>query len=688
MEVFTFGLGDPVVTEDKAVLGGKGANLVTMSELGLPVPPGVIVPTSASVKYNETKSNDIIEDATSSVMVELKKMEDMFNYMPLLSVRSGAPVSMPGMMDTILNVGLTPDNITDWQSRIGERTAVDSLRRLVEMMGTTALGVNPSNFVSAKEASEMDTNTLTAAAIQGLENIKAVSNQGVPSDLRGQVKMAIKAVFDSWGNERAQKYRSLENISPSMGTAVVVQAMVFGNLNDRSGSGVAFTRNPLTGEPGLFGEFLVNSQGEDVVAGLRTPTNMSDLAKAEPVWFEKVESMSKLLENHHKDMQDIEFTIQDDKVWMLQCRSGKRTSIAAFKIAHDLVEEGLVDTTAIPRLITRKQFFTVTGGKMLDPKHSNDTPLFTGIPGCGGTVQGRAVFSSKEAVKQSKKGPVILIAKETSPEDFAGMVASAAIVTATGGTTSHAAVVARGMDRTCVVGCSDLMINGKEAQVGSHKIMPNDWITVVGDTGSVYAGKLEIISAADNETVNKVMTEISKNVPPQLFISTSGDKEVKDTMVHVVSANCTLDNFDKLLEFIVEKIDKGIVLLDITSPSKLHNSSMPWLMAKEDTRHNSILKRLSNALECKNDLSGLFIKCDEPNSEQKELLKLSSDKFIYVEKMGSLLNHDLPPFVSVSKKAFETFGTPTQGKDFVSAAEVPIINTSTRRQALAQVLEG
>lgn len=477
----------------KKRLGGKGAALVKMALAGLNVPPGFTIWTNVCNELAACTDPDTYDSKFAAMFAKVQEhmgwLTEKFGYTPLVSVRSGAPVSMPGMMDTILNVGLTQSNISEWSDRLGMRAALDSQRRLIQMLGSTAYGVPHEvfEFQLAKLKKELcaksDTD-LTAADLKilVLRYLKAFEeNKGFAfpiNDANEQLRAAIKAVFDSWMNDRAVEYRKLNNIDPAMGTAVNVQAMVFGNMGDDSGTGVLFTRDPSTGDKGVMGEFLQNAQGEDVVAGIRTPLPLEEMAKLDEKWqgtLVEIIALCKQLETSYRDMVDIEFTVQQGELFVLQSRVGKRSARAAFKIAVDLVHEQMITRDEALGRIKREQF-KVMRRPMLDPEFKTP-PNVTGLPACPGVVTGKPVYSADDAVNCSE--PCILVTHETTPDDIKGMAAAVGILTQTGGATSHAAVVARAMDKTCVVGTTTLDIAAMQ-KAGITKV------TIDGSTGNVW----------------------------------------------------------------------------------------------------------------------------------------------------------------------------------------------------------
>jgi len=522
--VYSFGDG---AAEGKAdmrnLLGGKGANLAEMCSLGLPVPPGFTITTEVCVGYyaNNKQQAPAFDAQMREALAQIEeKVGATFgdDKNPLLvSVRSGARASMPGMMDTVLNLGLNDATVKALAKKTGnERFAYDSYRRFIQMYSDVVLGLDHYLFedmLSQKKLDrdvELDTE-LTADDLKDLvhqykEKVQEELKEPFPEDVHKQLQGAIYAVFDSWMSPRAITYRKLQDIPESWGTAVTVQSMVFGNMGDDCATGVAFTRNPSTGEKKYYGEFLVNAQGEDVVAGIRTPQPLEEMNKAMPKVYKQLTSVFDTLEAHYRDMQDIEFTIQNDKLWMLQTRSGKRTAAAAVKIAVDMVAEKLIDKKeAVKRIdpLSLDQLLHPT----LDPK-AKKTVLATGLPASPGAASGKVVFTAEDAeslgIEHREK--VILVRIETSPEDIHGMHAAQGILTARGGMTSHAAVVARGMGKPCVSGASELRIDyaKKEFKVAGHTVKEGDVITINGGTGEVMLGAIPTVQpqlSADFETL-------------------------------------------------------------------------------------------------------------------------------------------------------------------------------------------
>ncbi len=493
----------------KALLGGKGANVAEMMRVGLPVPPGFTITTEACNAYSAYQ-RQFPEGMWSQAQTALREVESLTGkqfgdpHNPLLvSVRSGAAISMPGMMDTVLNLGLNDQTVEGLATLTGDRRfALDAYRRFISMFANIVIGVGMEKFertlnrfkTQTKHGRDTDlTPDQLAELIEAYKLIVFSDRHGdeFPQDPYEQLRMAIAAVFDSWNGRRAQDYRRIHRIADDLGTAVNVQAMVFGNLGWDSGTGVAFTRNPSTGENQLYGEYLLNAQGEDVVAGIRTPHPIAQLATDMPGVHQQLLTITRQLEKHYQNMQDIEFTIEQGKLWLLQTRNGKRTGAAAVRIAVEMEQEGLIDQhTAIMRVEPNQL------DQLLHPTVDTSaelTILATGLPASPGAAAGRVVFDPDDAEEKAAEGhPIILVRHETSPDDFHGMVVAKAILTARGGMTSHAAVVARGMGTPCVVGAGDLHINSEQGllHVSGHEIRRGDWITVDGSTGQVLLGEV------------------------------------------------------------------------------------------------------------------------------------------------------------------------------------------------------
>ncbi|MBA8759807.1 pyruvate, phosphate dikinase [Staphylococcus schleiferi subsp. coagulans] len=510
----------------KDLLGGKGANLSEMKRLGLPVPDGFTITTEACIEYlkNGEKLADEVQDQLETQLAAFSertgKAFSSNDHLLLVSVRSGAKISMPGMMDTILNLGLNDENVEKLAAKTGDaRFSYDCYRRLLQMFGEVVYHIPMSAFDTYFNAYKQSHGYENDADIpaEGLKEIcehyKTVYIEEVykpfPQAPIDQLREAIEAVFKSWDNDRARVYRDLNEIPHDIGTAVNVQEMVFGNSGPKSGTGVAFTRNPVTGEAQLFGEYLLNAQGEDVVAGIRTPKDIATLQAQMPHVHQAFVEVSEQLEAHYKDMQDIEFTIENEKLYILQTRNGKRTAKAAIQIAVDLVEEGVISKEEAMHKVDVKSIDT-----LLHPTFKEEALEVAeviskaGLPASPGAATGKIVFSAEAARLQAEQGEkVILMRPETSPEDIEGMIASEAIVTTHGGMTSHAAVVARGMGKCCVTGCSDLEINTKEKIVSyaGKTLQEGDMVSVDGAKGDLYVGEIETTSAEHSEAFEQFM---------------------------------------------------------------------------------------------------------------------------------------------------------------------------------------
>ncbi|MFI1371053.1 pyruvate, phosphate dikinase [Streptomyces longwoodensis] len=495
----------------KDLLGGKGANLAEMTNLGLPVPPGFTITTEACKVYLDSGEEPAaLRDEVSAHLDALeqrmgKKLGQADDPL-LVSVRSGAKFSMPGMMDTVLNIGLSDASVQGLAQQAGdERFAWDSYRRLIQMFGKTVLGVDGDLFEEALEKAKetkgvtVDTE-LAAADLKKLVTtfkkiVKKEAGRDFPQDPREQMDLAIKAVFDSWNGDRAKLYRRQERIPHDLGTAVNVCSMVFGNLGPDSGTGVAFTRDPASGHQGVYGDYLQNAQGEDVVAGIRNTVPLAELEQIDKKSYDQLMQIMETLENHYKDLCDIEFTIERGRLWMLQTRVGKRTAGAAFRIATQLVDQGLIDETEALQRVTGAQL-----AQLMFPRFDEAAKVgqvARGIAASPGAAVGKAVFDSYTAVKWSRSGEkVILVRRETNPDDLDGMIAAEGILTSRGGKTSHAAVVARGMGKTCVCGAEELEVDTKRRRMtvpGGHVVEEGDVISIDGSSGKVYLGEVPVV---------------------------------------------------------------------------------------------------------------------------------------------------------------------------------------------------
>ena len=498
----------------KQLLGGKGANLAEMSKIGIPVPPGFTITTEVCAAYYE-QGKKIPEAAVPEIDAALKKVEETFGKKfgddtdpLLLSVRSGAALSMPGMMNTILNLGLTDASVEAVATRTGNpRFAYDSYRRLIDMFGSTAMGVEHEGFeheihaMKDKKGVKLDTDLSPDDLKELVTRYKAVYQKHVgddfPQDPRKQLMLAIDAVFNSWNGKKAVEYRRIERITGLKGTAVNVQAMVFGNMGNSSGTGVAFTRDPNTGEDVFYGDYLINAQGEDVVAGIRTPEPIAKLDQEMPAVYKQLVAIREKLEQHYKEMQDIEFTVQDGTLYMLQTRTGKRTGSAAVRIAVEMVKSGMIQQDeAVKRVAPDGLNHLLL--PQLDPK-ADARPVAQGIAASPGAACGMVVLSAEAAVEHAEKhpnDPILLVRKETSPEDVAGMHLAKGILTSTGGKASHAAVVARGWGKPCVVGCEAMKIDEKKQTItiAGHTVKAGDFVTINGTTGDVMIGKVPTVA--------------------------------------------------------------------------------------------------------------------------------------------------------------------------------------------------
>lgn len=507
------------------LLGGKGANLAEMTNLGLPIPQGFTVTTQACTDYYE-KGREISEEIQTQIFEALSKLEakqgktfgDTQNPL-LVSVRSGARASMPGMMDTILNLGLNDMAVEGFAQKTGNpRFAYDSYRRFIQMFSDVVMEVPKSHFervldeLKESKGAKYDTD-LTAEDLKEVirrfkEIYKEKMGEDFPQEPRTQLMEAVKAVFRSWDNERAIIYRRMNDIPGDWGTAVNVQAMVFGNMGPTSGTGVAFTRNPSTGARGIYGEYLINAQGEDVVAGIRTPQPITRLEEDMPACYQQFMEIANKLEKHYRDMQDMEFTIEDGRLFFLQTRSGKRTAQAALQIACDLVDEGLITREEAVLRIEAKSLDQLLHPMFDDKALKAAEPIGQALPASPGAAAGKVYFTALEAKEARERGErVILVRLETSPEDIEGMNAAQGILTVRGGMTSHAAVVARGMGTACVSGCGEIAINEEEKvfELGHHIFHEGDFISLDGSTGKIYAGDIPTVEAAISGNFERIM---------------------------------------------------------------------------------------------------------------------------------------------------------------------------------------
>ncbi|MEO7521249.1 MAG: pyruvate, phosphate dikinase, partial [Gemmatimonas sp.] len=509
--VYSFGNGKADGTREmKAILGGKGANLAEMTNLGVPVPPGFTIAADRCIEFlGHEQVDPALRDEVMAALAELeltsgKQFGDPRNPL-LVSVRSGAAVSMPGMMETILNLGLNDETVAGLALASGNpRFAFDSYRRFLQMYADVVLGVPLSRFEALlgvkRLTNGVETDSeLSAEALQSLVGeyrtlIRHATGADFPMDPRVQLWGAIEAVWRSWTLKKAVDYRKVSGISHTLGTAVSIVSMVFGNMGDDSGTGVAFTRNPSTGERRFYGEFLVNAQGEDVVAGIRTPLHIDEMQTYLPAAYAGLLETQNLLEQHFRDMQDIEFTVERGTLYLLQTRTGKRTIAAALRIANEMVVEGLINRDEAVRRVPANQLDGLLH-RVISPS-VRATAIATGLPASPGAASGVAVFDPDVAEARAAQGEhVILVREETTPEDFHGIVAARAVLTARGGMTSHAAVVARGMGKCAIVGCPGIHISHEHRSltIGDLVIREGDWITLDGTTGRVFAGDLPMV---------------------------------------------------------------------------------------------------------------------------------------------------------------------------------------------------
>ncbi len=492
-----------------ALLGGKGANLAEMAKIDLPIPKGIIISTTACNDYfkNDKKLSFVLEEEIlrNIRVLEYETGKKFQSAKPLLvSVRSGAPVSMPGMMDTILNLGFN-DYVAEKMLEItkDEKFVYTSYLRFVQMFSEIAKGINRKKFMHLKATD------YKAQIIESKNIYREECGEMFPENYKAQILIAVKSIFDSWNNDRAILYRKLHNIDNNMGTAVVIQEMVFGNFNDKSGTGVLFTRNPSTGEDKIFGEVLLNAQGEDIVAGIRTPDNIEVLKISMPNIYNELVDTVKRLEKHNRDMQDVEFTIEDSKLYILQTRNGKRTAEASLKIAMDLVKEGIITKEEAILKVEPASINKLLNGDFEEKYLKEATLLTKGLAASSGVAVGRIMFDAKRVKIREK---TILVREETSPEDLQGMALAQGIVTLKGGATSHGAVVARGMGKCCVTGCSEIKIDevNKTMTVGKYTLKEGDFISVSGHTGEIYLGKIPLKENSFSDELKEFVSWASK----------------------------------------------------------------------------------------------------------------------------------------------------------------------------------
>ena len=584
----------------RELLGGKGANLAEMTNLGLPIPQGFTVTTEACTEYyNDGKK--INEEIQEQIFAALKKLEEIQgkkfgdNTDPLLvSVRSGARASMPGMMDTILNLGLNDVAVEGFAAKTGNpRFAYDSYRRFIQMYSDVVMEVPKSFFekiideLKAEKGVHFDTELTTEDLKELVKRFKAVYKENMngedfPQDPVEQLMGAVKAVFRSWDNPRAIVYRRMNDIPGDWGTAVNVQAMVFGNMGETSGTGVAFTRNPSTGEKGIYGEYLINAQGEDVVAGVRTPQPITKLAEDLPECYKEFMEIATKLEKHYRDMQDMEFTIQEGKLYFLQTRNGKRTAPAAINIACDLVDEGMIDEKEAVLRIDAKSL-----DQLLHPTFDKESlkageVIGEALPASPGAAAGKVVFTAEEAKELGKGGKgerVVLVRLETTPEDIEGMVAAQGILTVRGGMTSHAAVVARGMGTCCVSGCGEIKIDeeAKKFELGGYTFHKGDYISLDGTTGKIYKGDIKTVEASVSGNFGRIMAWADKY--RKLGVRTNADNP-RDTKnaVHLGAEGIGLCRTEHMFfeEDRIPKIRKMILAETVEAREAALNELIPF----------------------------------------------------------------------------------------------------------------
>lgn len=526
------------------LLGGKGYNLARMKSWGMPVPEAYVITTEVCRQFMKDPGPvkaHLHGEAIPQIIDALKKKR---GFLPLMSVRSGAKVSMPGMMDTVLNVGLTKETMSFWEGKIGTKAARDSRRRLMQMFGSVVFGMDEKQFekelstVKTKYRASVDsdlTEDALSEVIEAYEKVFKRNRQKMPDTVEEQLLLASQAVFSSWDNTRAKQYRQIHGYSDDWGTAVTIQEMVFGNLNDNSCTGVLFTRNPSTGRNDPLGEFLINAQGEDVVAGIRTPMPIYDMHDWNQGVYRELMETAKRMEKTCKDMQDIEFTVQDGELFMLQTRNAKRSAMAAVKIALEMSAEGLITRREALGRISRGQYETLCA-PMIAPSF-NAPPDVQGEPASTGIATAKAVFSSDDAERAEED--CILIAEETTPEDLPGIHASLGILTATGGVTSHAAVVARGMDKVCVVGAGDIkFIKDKKdkiigAKLGEHEVYQGDTLTIDGASGRVWVGtSVPVVDGRELKEVKELNDIIFEMFPVYRVVTDGRDLHMDFKMVY------------------------------------------------------------------------------------------------------------------------------------------------------------
>ena len=647
------------------LLGGKGANLAEMTNLGLPIPQGFTVTTEACTEYYNCgkKISKEIEEEIFKAIGELEKIQGKKfgdNEDPLLvSVRSGARASMPGMMDTILNLGLNDEAVEGFAKKTNNpRFAYDSYRRFIQMYSDVVMEVNKSFFekIIDELKEELGVHHDTELNVDDLKELVKrfkkiysdhMNGEEFPQDAREQLMGAVKAVFRSWDNPRAIVYRRMNDIPGDWGTAVNVQAMVFGNMGDTSGTGVAFTRNPSTGEKGIYGEYLINAQGEDVVAGVRTPQPITKLAEDLPECYEEFIKIATKLENHYKDMQDMEFTIQEGKLYFLQTRNGKRTAQAAINIACDLVDEGMITPEEAILRIDAKSL-----DQLLHPMFDKDElakgeVIGSALPASPGAAAGKIYFNAEDAKNAGKGGRgerVILVRLETTPEDIEGMVASQGVLTVRGGMTSHAAVVARGMGTCCVSGCGEIKINEekKEFTLGNYTFHEGDYISLDGSTGKIYKGDIKTVPASVAGNFGRIMAWADEN--RRLKVRTNADNP-RDTKkaVELGAEGIGLCRTEHMFfeEDRIPKIRKMILSETVEDREKALNELIPFQKGDFKAMYK-VLNGLPMTVRYLDPPLHEFLP-----TEEEDIIALAKDMNISVEKLKEKISdlHEFNPMM-------------------------------------------
>ena len=647
------------------LLGGKGANLAEMTNLGLPIPQGFTVTTEACTEYYNCgkKISKEIEEEIFKAIGELEKIQGKKfgdNEDPLLvSVRSGARASMPGMMDTILNLGLNDEAVEGFAKKTNNpRFAYDSYRRFIQMYSDVVMEVNKSFFekIIDELKEELGVHYDTELNVDDLKELVKrfkkvysdhMNGEEFPQDAREQLMGAVKAVFRSWDNPRAIVYRRMNDIPGDWGTAVNVQAMVFGNMGDTSGTGVAFTRNPSTGEKGIYGEYLINAQGEDVVAGVRTPQPITKLAEDLPECYEEFIKIATKLENHYKDMQDMEFTIQEGKLYFLQTRNGKRTAQAAINIACDLVDEGMITPEEAILRIDAKSL-----DQLLHPMFDKDElakgeVIGSALPASPGAAAGKIYFNAEDAKNAGKGGRgerVILVRLETTPEDIEGMVASQGVLTVRGGMTSHAAVVARGMGTCCVSGCGEIKINEekKEFTLGNYTFHEGDYISLDGSTGKIYKGDIKTVPASVTGNFGRIMAWADEN--RRLKVRTNADNP-RDTKkaVELGAEGIGLCRTEHMFfeEDRIPKIRKMILSETVEDREKALNELIPFQKGDFKAMYK-VLNGLPMTVRYLDPPLHEFLP-----TEEEDVIALAKDMNVSVEKLKEKISdlHEFNPMM-------------------------------------------